>query len=293
MSKIEITVLFGRQKVQVEAEEAETFGEVRAAVEKQTGVVPHGIRLLHKGKTMADATVLQTAGVKTGTKLMAMRTQKQHAVEKQQNKLNALQSLEKPSVKPTDRSEAQAVQHADQHPSTSRVICGDDYIDGQCHVIVSKGRARYRINIELTALVKDVKERLCTMDGVDGVASNVRLLSKGKFLTDANALAEQGVKPGGTMMAMFNARHHDTQEARTYVARIADEVAHMETEIRTWLKQSQKRVITPEEVSLQRSTFTQDVRRVRDNLNTVHVSDERIDALQKRLDELDKMLEDA
>lgn len=278
-----ITVLFGREKLQVDVSEEATFADIRKQIESQKQLKDNGVRLIHKGKKMPDETSLQSLAITSDTKIMAMRTEKQHHADQLHARLakfNAQQE-QRPS-----KTEAPA-------ESTGKVkIGGDALIPEQTCVIICEARLRFRVNVPLTATGHEVKQRYCQMSAKLIEPGDVRLLAGGRFIKDDATLTQCGVSDTATIMALMSSRHHDTRQQRDVVTKLASDVALLEEKVAALQRRTAGRLATPQEIAVVRSNLTQDVKVVRDNLNVGRVPDERRAPLRKRLDELDTLLDD-
>lgn len=286
MGIISLTVLYGKTQILLDVPSTRsTLGSVRKEVEKRFGLVENGVRLLFNGKTMSDVATLESAGIKSNAKLMAMRTMTQHKAEKEFEKRRKLS----PVVENPARLEAEPSKSKSMTGSaiSTRPKIGDAEIPGEPFIIVQKGRDKFRINISTSATVHEVKLRFASLDGVEAVACEVRLMSGGKFLKDEMTLNDYGVKEGATMMALFTARHHDRQEARSEMVKLADRVERLEREMSALNRSVEHRLATTDEIIVIRSQLLRDVELVRSNVSAVRGEEDKAKTLLKRLDALD------
>lgn len=292
MSQFSVTIIMGRQKLEVECTGTMTFGELRSNVESSAGTVEGGMRLLHKGKSFPDHVTLEYAKVGPGTKMMAMRTQKQRDDEKDKEKRGKLLKDARALDTMKDDMGKSSIDSGAASVAVSRnTIRGDATIEGMTSVLVIKGTAKYRVNTPLSERVYSLKEKVAAMEDIKSEARDMRLLFKGKVLQDAQTLDGQGVKDGSPVMLLFSARHHDAKDDLAEIGSIQDKISELERKARSVASKAKHRLLDDVALSLAKGELLETLNRLKDNLVSVRSEDDRRDGLEKRLAAMDDVIE--
>lgn len=227
---VDLTITFGRAKFAVTSHAGSTWGDVLRELASAAGCDAGSIRLLFQGKT-ADASQRLT-GVKSGTKLMALKTKGHHVAEKKQE--TRLKLLEGSAAAERLLADAAPTAGSVADPSEKKVaarkVVLGDQVDNTTpyYVRIVQGSQWYNLVLPVTATVGNVKERLAPLCGVSQI--NQRLVFKGKRdFSDEELLTDIGaVKKGCTFLLLASMRHHDAAEAKVDISRIGTEVATLE-----------------------------------------------------------------
>lgn len=290
----ELNISFGRDKYTVNASADMTWGDVLAKLAAMAGCDATSLRLLFKGKTADVEQTLSNAGLKNGTRLMAMKTKAQHAAEKQEEtrlKLSG-QSIAAEQL----RSGAKGVgcaQHGAKSTAPKKLTLGDT-IDRNTpyYVRIVQGSQWYNLILPQTGCVGSLKERLATLCGVSAKDQRLVFMGQRNFEDDAK-LANIGAKRGSTFMLLASMRHHDMQEAKGDILRIEKEVSSLEEETAGLEKRVRGRLLNDfVDLSIAIGHLESAVLRLEDNVGSVRLSDESdgdrvCENLAKRLNNLE------
>lgn len=298
MSDLTITIITGKQRWDVKASSDMTFGDLRTQIEEREGTVAGGLRLICKGKSHPDQLKLSEAGVSNGSKMMVMRTSKQKEQEKDQEKRAKLRSDFKSLSELRGQSSRISEQSADVAASSSQNkpvvkgcgILGDQKLDGVPSVLLIQGKNKYRVNIDMTESVVVLKQKAATMDGINSIASNMRLLHKGKFLKDGCSLAEYGVQDGSSLMLLFTAKHHDAKDDYIEVNSIKKKLDELEAKTKSAASQAEHRLLDSTDLAIKKSELQDVLSRLRDNLSSVRSEDERRASMERQLDVVEDLI---
>lgn len=287
-----IFVTVGREKLEINASGDMTFGELRRVIEGRTGSVDGGLRLVHKGTSFPDTKTLCSAGVKSRTNMMALRTKKQIDARKDMEKREKLKRDQDSAVAMKERTRTKDTGSSSESPRPlKQVVLGDDPVDGQTSVILIKGRSKFRVNIDLSKSVASLKEKASVLDGMNGQPRDMKLLFKGKYLDDAKPLSEYDAKDGVSMMLLFSARHHDAKEDFAEVGRIEQKVAELEGKVRGLLSKVNHRFLDDVEKRIARGELEEESLRYKDNIGSVKSDDRRKPEIEAKLSEIAAMLD--
>lgn len=292
MEEIQITVIMGREKWAISIAKNQTFGDLRALVETKANVISGGLRLIHKGKTHSDNVILESISVTSGTKMMAMRTGKQVKDEEDKKRAAKLAADNAAALALKERvgsSVASSVDKSDGEDTKSGAK-GDPVTDGS-FVLLKKRTDIFRVNIEMEASIGDLKQQVAMIDGINAEPRDIRILGKGRMLTGEKSLKECGISSGSTLMILFNARHHDKQEASVQVTSITKEVNDLQAKTQSVQKKANKRLLNGVEITIARGELVDTVTRLKDNLASVRGDDERIPLLEKQLNEIEELIQ--
>lgn len=298
MTDITISIMIqGLQLQQLTIPSSSTFGALRRRVEEENGYTDGGLRLIHKGKIMGDDASLESGGVKTGTKLLFMRTAKQLQADKDAARRAKLQTPGTEGPANLSEARAAAASKADAQSSTSQSNSskaitprGDAVIAGVAHVMLQNGRERIRINAGADVAVSTVRERAGMELGVSATA--IRLLGGGRFLKDGGSLGEAGVRDGASIMIMMSRGFHESQTKREDVGRVEKETAALAARVQGARKRAAHRLLEGGELLLVRGELRGEVGRLKGNLDASGDKDERKDKLLKQLAELEESIEE-
>lgn len=287
-STLTITVTCGKvPPLQVQASPSDSGAALRRRVESELKFVDGGVRLLYKGRALTDGCSLSSAGVTSRSKLMALKTGCQHAhdrhlaTQKQQE-----QTRNELNKKTTYSSSSSSVS---PRPSVSTSMThGDEEFPNMPYVTVQKGKNQYRVNVVDgmdTGRVDTLKVRLASfLPGVQ--ARDIKLLCRGRVLDSQSVLGECGVRSGQTVMAMFNARHHDRMEACEQLEKARSELEQLEKTHAKVTRRIEHRLVPQDELVVVQAQVRRDVDRVRDNVEAVQGFADEKPMLLKRLDNL-------
>lgn len=283
-----ISVLYAKQRLEINIAPSDSLCAVRRKLENQLELADGGLVLLYKGKALSDQVTVRAAGIEDGKKIMAMRSRKQHVADKEREKEQKLTSGVKKPVSGNGSSSSFRT-----FAQIAPVKLGDPEIAGESFIVVHERRRRIRLNLPLTATVREVKERLSSIAELGIENSAFRLIARGKLISDDNmTLSACSLKNGGVMMAVFTAEHYERQEALREMNRLEHEVERIEEDWTSLNKRAKNRLIDAEELILARSQLTENLSLIRDNIQGIRGEDERGVALVKRLNDINKALPD-
>lgn len=227
---VHLSITFGRNMFAITGHANMTWGDVLAELASAADCDPSSIRLLFKGKT-ADPKQKLT-GVKTGTKLMALKTKGQHVAEKKQE-ARAKQAEGRAAAERLLSDAAPAAQSDLESGSAKtpsrKIILGDTVdSDTEFYVRIVHGSQWYNLVLPAASCIGDIQKRLNSLCGIS--KSNQRLVFRGRrdFGDDALLSDIGAVKRGSTFLLLANMRHHDIAEAKLDISRLKTGVAALE-----------------------------------------------------------------
>jgi hypothetical protein len=274
---IRLVASIGRNSYNIEATGAMTWGDVMTRLAELAGDDASGMRLLYKGRTVDAGATLSSCKVKSGSRLMAMKTGARHGAEQKQAARSAAAALAAAADTPrapteSDPSTAQAGRSGTG--GRKREVLGDTGIDDteSFYVRVVQGAATFLVGLDADATLGDLKLRLAPTCGVR--AEDQRLLFGGRRdLTDAATLVgDAGAKRGATFMLLAGRRHHDAAEAARDFATIAGDVEALEGRVAGLERRIRGRLISGHaELTLSIGEVEGEAKRLDDNINTVRL----------------------
>lgn len=287
MSEIKVKVIKGQETVEVSINPEHTFGDLRRKAEKSFGVMEGGLRLLHKS---SESSTLSSGKVVNGTRMMALKTAKQanaddHA-EKARRDAEAT-SLRQAAVSQSTTAAASTSVAASGKPATR----GHPEVAGQTHVLLIKGREKFRANVELSATVGDLKRIASGLDGMNAAARDMKMLFRG-VMKDEAVLSAIGIRSGSSIMLMFGARYHDANDARAELIGIEKEVDELQERVRVTISQAKSRLLEGVDLGLANGAIHDTIQRLKDNVESVRGEEERRGALEKRLESINTTFEE-
>ena len=264
----------GRQILEITCTSDTTFADFQVLAEKQSGIVDGGLRFLHKGSSSPQKTLAEV-NIKDGTKIMALRSAKQVAADKDKEKLAKLRKAEKDILQLKDSSGAKGVASSSSASASGTSYVGDEKIEGASHVILIKGKLRVRVNIDMSSSVWALKEKAASFQEIGSAPRNIRLMFKGGFLKDDSSLADCTVKSGASLMVLFTARHHDEVEDAAEMSSIEGKVQELEQKAKRIRSQLEHRLLDDVDLKVAKGELEEAVNRLRDNVESVRSIDAR------------------
>lgn len=320
MANVHVCVQFGRDNVEVEISPERTFGDIRQKIEQQMGLVDGGVKLLYKGKQYGNSVTLCSVGIGASnkpeqlapqkiekTKMMALRTKKQHESDKQNEKLRRLSetvntrtvgqshdaekgsqhsaftssnqgSSSHPAGDKADSgfphaSSVDACHNGPSNPATIANSSNDGIPDNMSSIFVSRGRNKYHVGVDLEGKETggNVKERLCALGGewTGWTVNDIRLLAKGKVVSDNQILQDLGVRHGDTMMVLVSPSRHAAVDAAREMTTLSREIQTLSQSSQTLRKRVRTRVLSTEDAIVQIEELKRECERLRSNLNVM------------------------
>lgn len=302
---VHLSITFGRGKFAIAGHAGMTWGDVLAELASAADCDASSIRLLFKGKT-AD-TNQRLTGVKSGTKLMALKTKGQHAAEQKQEarakQAEGLAAAERllSGASPAAESSSES---SSANPASRKIFLGDT-IDGdtEFYVRVVHGSQWYNLVLPATSSVGNIKERLTSLCGISD--SNQQLVYRGKRNFDDDALLSDvgAVKMGSTFLLLANMRHHDIAEAKLDASRIETDVAALEEKTKGLYKRVRGRLLNDfVDLTIAIGELEGEALRLEDNIASVRLlsdadgsgpNEALVDRLRNVRTEIDSMREHA
>lgn len=294
MAEFTIRVIKGRERWDIPVRPQTTFAELRKEVETRADAIEGGIRLLYRGKGIADDATLESANVTAGTRLMALSTEKQHKADDRTEKRSkaaqdsaALNAMRERRVS-TAGSEGSS-------PNQQRSLRGDPEVSGQSNVILVKGRDKFRVNVDLSASVGDLKVIASRLDGIDASPRDMKMLFKGRFMSDAVVLSDSGIHSGSSIMLMFGARYHDGLDAKADLTEIEEECSLLEDKVRQAVAKARGRLLDTVDLALAKGEVLDMFKSLKNRIESVKGHEEqrkslleRVAAVEPSIDELDR-----
>jgi Ubiquitin family len=297
---VDVQVTFGRSKHCLKVTAESTWGDILEILSKEACCDATGIRLLFKGKTANPMQTLADAKVKSGVKLMAMKTKAQHVVEQKDDtrsrlaeRAAAAEILRSGGDASTGRSAADQGKYAGVQ---TRLVLGDA-IDGTTifYVRVVQGLNSYLVELDETETLRNLKLRLAPL--CDVAAKDQRLLFKGMpDIDEASTFSDIGAKRGSTFLLLTSMRHHDAQEAKQDIIKIEKDVRALEERTSGLRKRLKGRLLHEYvELTVSIGQLEGESRRLRDNLESLRgqggsVAISLSEELENRLCQLDSVL---
>lgn len=240
-------------------------------------------------------------------KMIALRTKKQHESDKQSEKLRRLgetvnartleqfHDAEKDSRHSAFTSSSRgssshsAADKADSgfphassvgachdgppKPTTTVDFNNDGLPENMSSIFVSRGRNKYRIGVDLEGKETggNVKERLCAMGGewTGWTVKDIRLLAKGRVVSDDQILQDLGVRHGDTMMVLVSPSRHAAVDAAREMTTLSREIQTLSISSQSLRKRVRSRVLSPEDAIVQVEELKRECERLRSNLNVI------------------------
>lgn len=282
---VHLSITFGRGTFAIAGHDGMTWGDVLAELACAAECDASSIRLLLKGKTV-DAKQKLT-GVKSGMKLMALKTKGQHVAERKREartKQAEGRALTDRLHSDATRGVKSSTESCSANSASRKVFLGDAIDrDSDFYVRVVQGSQWYNLVLPATSCIGDVKERLTSFCTVS--KSNQRLVFRGKRdFDDAALLSDIGaVKRGSTFLLLASMRHHDLAEAKLDVSRIETEVASLEGKTKGLHKRVRGRLLNDfVDLTIAVGDLEGEALRLEDNIASVRLSE---DADDSRLNE--------
>ena len=297
MDSFIVRVSKGKDIIQADGSPDMTVGALRQQVESKAGMVDGGLRLLYKGKILNDASTLESAKVISGAKMMAMATAKQREADLQAEKSvkisqdNASLDAMRERSAEGDSASASASASASNASPTNQEVRGDAAKAGQTKVLLKKGRERFRANVELSATIGELKVHAAGLDGMNAAARDMKLLHKGRFLSDDMSLAEAGLRDGSMMMLLFGARYHDKKDAVQDMKELENEIAELEGKFKGVASKARGRLLDSTDLALAKGQVLETYERLIDNLLSIRTEEEAKKSLEHRLRQIQMELE--
>lgn len=295
---IKLFVSLGTKKYEVAGREAMTWGDVVADVAGQAGLGPCALRILYKGRSAVTGKTLGDDKVKTGTKLIAMKSKAHHAAEETRERRERAAADAAAADRLWNASESDAPPPAVAAPGTACTSFGDD-IDGigpaDFYVRVGHAGKVYNVRLSSDACVSHLKKRIAELVGV--TERDQRLVFKGKseFRDTAALVVNLGAKRGSHFMVLARREYHDAIEAKKDVAMLGNEVVSIGEKLSRVERKVRGRLLSEYgEVILAIGEVDAEVERLSGNLEAIRVagnSEEKSQA-QEISQKLEKMRKD-
>lgn len=227
-TELTLHITLGGTKHTVTATPSMTWGDVTFQLAAASGVEVSHIRLLYKGKTAAVDASLLDSEVKSGARLMAMKTRAAHSSATREAQSGGEAAAAKAAVELRDAARGALETEDGKVEKKREVVLGDGVQAEKFFVLVKQGKMAFRVVLEDGGSVGDLKTKLAGF--CDTAPSEMRILFSGKRCDDdsAQVVADLGAKTGSMFMLMMSMRHHDAIEAGMNLRRIAVEVENTE-----------------------------------------------------------------
>lgn len=218
---LKLKVAFGRESFAYNGTAASTWSDVISIVETSAGIEAGGLRLIFRGKTVVPSETLGSSGVKNGSRLMALKTAKQHSTERSLARFEKAKetAAEVEELKDATRSKESSDSTGGVASSRHQVF-GDEVPSSESdfYVKVTCSGKTYCVKVEPDALtsytVADLKARLREMCGVEPRHQNLICAGKRNISDSDRLLEDLHVKRGGHMMLLAKEERHKMMETR-------------------------------------------------------------------------------
>ena len=235
--KMQITIVQGAAKHQLNIAEGDTIRAVKAKLAAVCDVPEEQQRLLVKGKEAADASTVGALGLAEGARLMLLKNAQGHKTAAPSLGALAANNVANNSPAPTAPS---APEHLPAAPAATVGI-------GSVKVVVTHGKARYELFCESETTVVELKRLLQPLCGAP--PAQQRLLIRGKHASERSAsLSALGLGSGGKVMLLFGEAHHIQAEHAAAVRDAAIEVPRLAERLAALRRKQEKRLIDSAEI---------------------------------------------
>lgn len=301
-SKIQLVVSLGRDRYEVDASGAMTWAEVIDSVAKQAGMDISALRLLYKGRAVGGEKTLADAAVKTGSKLMAMKTKAHHTGE---------QARERRQKAAADATAAELLRDRTQQAGSKAIAPGSaassgktkplgDTIDEECgdfYVRASHGGKLYKLRIASDACVSDLKTRVAELIGISEKEQRLVYGGKRELPDTASIGGDLGAKRGAMFLVLARRGHHDAVEAKQDIGMLTNEVGTVGEKLASLERKVRGRLLSEYvEVTLAIGEVDAEIERLSGNVAAVRgigAGEDKAEAenLSKYLQEMKKSIE--
>jgi len=263
----------GKERLNVPCKLSSSFGELKSKISDLTGVPASHQKLIHKGKQPRDVDTLQAAGVKSGDKMMLMKSPsaaKDTAMEEKRLLSDKRKQEAAESQKLRDEHRAGALDAPMPTPASQQqatTVVEDERLPGEAALLISQGKVKYKVAIgEGSRSVEELKQRVAKLTGVD--AKFHRLIYKGKELKDKASVEELGLKDGDKMLLLFAEGHHKAVDETALVEELKEDVTVLEGDVGKLMKKCEHGLFGDDqnEISIRLGVLCQEGERLLDNI---------------------------